>query len=203
MEPFNILTALAVPLAESNVDTDQICPARYIKTLIGPTNDQALFHDRRFDGNGTPKTDFIFNDPRYEGARIIVGQRNFGVGSSREAAVFALQSRGFRAVIAENFGDIFANNCFKNGVLPVRLSAAETSRLRDSITANTGTPMVIDLPGQKITGPDGAEYEFSVGALSKMCLLEGLDDLSLTERYLDDITAFEQDYWSSLPWVRS
>ncbi|NQV56672.1 MAG: 3-isopropylmalate dehydratase small subunit [Rhodospirillales bacterium] len=203
MEPFNILTAPAMPMAESNVDTDQICPARYIKTLIGPTNDQALFHDRRFDEAGTPKADFVFNDPRYKDAQIIVGQRNFGVGSSREAAVFALQSCGFRAIIAESFGDIFANNCFKNGVLPIKLETEESSRLQDSVVAHAGVPLVIDLPAQKIIGPDGAEYEFSIGALHKMCLLEGLDDLSLTERYLNDITAFEEDYWAALPWLRS
>ncbi len=202
MEPFITFTSPALPYPGSNVDTDQICPARYIKTLVGPVNDQALFHDLRFDGDGAPVAEFILNDPRYERAGILIGERNFGVGSSREAAVFALQSCGFRAVIAESFGDIFANNCFKNGVLPIKLAAEENTRLRDSVAAKAGAPMVIDLSNQKIIGPDGAEYEFAVGALRKMCLLEGLDDLALTERYLDDIDAFEKGYWSDLPWIK-
>lgn len=201
MEKFETLTAIAAPMDEANIDTDQICPARFIKTLTTPSNDQALFHDRRFADDGAPKPDFILNDADYADAEIIVAQRNFGVGSSRQAAVFALQAAGIRAVIAESFGDIFYNNALKAGLLTVRLDPGETKALRDSLPSHNGSPSVIDLAGQAITGPDGRTYDFEIGALRKRCLLEGLDDLTLTEGYLPEIESFEENYQAARPWL--
>ena len=202
MEPFQVLQAVAVPLDESNVDTDQICPARMIRAFAQPgPHDQVFLHDRRFAEDGTAKREFILNQPAYAGARIIVAQRNFGVGSSREAAVMALTAAGFRCVIAESFGDIFVNNCFKNGVLPVQLPAEEVNALRATLHHHAGAQFTVDLPQQQIIGPDGLRHEFAIGALRKRCLLAGQDDLSLTESYADAIAAFERGYRAELPWL--
>jgi 3-isopropylmalate/(R)-2-methylmalate dehydratase small subunit len=203
MERFEVLTAVAVPFEESNVDTDQICPARLIRTLVGKGSERVFFHDRRFERDGSPKPDFIFNDPTYASARIIIANRNFGVGSSREAAVFALVSAGYRAVVAESFGDIFVANCFKNGVLPVRLAADVLAALRNSLRQQPGASVTIDLPAQTVTGPDGDAHAFEIGALRKRCLVEGLDDLTLTEGYLTEIESFEHAYYSDLPWLQA
>jgi 3-isopropylmalate/(R)-2-methylmalate dehydratase small subunit len=202
MEPFEILDAVAVPLEESNVDTDQICPARLIRAFAQPgAHDDVFLHDRRFDSAGEPRADFILNRPTYAGARILVAQRNFGVGSSREAAVLALKAAGFRCVIAESFGDIFVNNCFQNGVLTVRLDAAEANALRAALHAAPGSRVVVDLPRQTVTGPGGRTAGFAIGALRKRCLLAGLDDLSLTESYGRELAAFEETYRAELPWL--
>lgn len=201
MEQFNTVTAVAVPFEESNVDTDQICPARLIRTLVGHGSDRVLFHDRRFNQDESAKPDFIFNNPIYEGARIIVANRNFGIGSSREAAVFAVMSAGYRAIIAESFGDIFASNCFRNGILTVRLAADALSALRGSLQRQPRASVTIDLPKQTIIAPDGERYAFAIGALRKRCLTEGLDDLALTERYGSEIEAFERNYKAELPWL--
>lgn len=202
MEPFAILEAVAVPLDESNVDTDQICPARLIRVFAQPgTHADVFLHDRRFEEDGTPRAGFILNRPEYRGARIIVARRNFGVGSSREGAVFALMAAGFRCVVAESFGDIFVNNCFQNGVLPVRLPAAELDALRDALHRAPGTTIRVDLPRQHVTGPDGRTCAFTIGALRKHCLLAGLDDLSLTELHAEEFAAFERTYRAELPWL--
>ena len=202
MEPFRILQAVAVPLDESNVDTDQICPARMIRVFAQPgPHDDVLLHDRRFSEDGTRNADFILNRPLYAGAQIIVAQRNFGVGSSREAAVMALQAAGFRCVIADSFGDIFVNNCFKNGVLPVQLPAAQVDALRAGLHRNPGAAVTVDLERQQVTGPDGQVHGFPIGLLRKRCLLAGQDDLSITESYSDTIRAFERLYFAELPWL--
>jgi 3-isopropylmalate/(R)-2-methylmalate dehydratase small subunit len=203
MERFELLQAVAVPLDESNIDTDQICPARMIRVFAQPgRHDDVFLHDRRFADDGTVKPEFIFNQSTYSGAQIIVAQRNFGVGSSREAAVMALVAAGFRAVVAESFGDIFVGNCFKNGVLPIQLAAGEVDALRASLHRHIGQQVTIDLPQQRVTGPDGSGYEFAIGALRKRCLLAGQDDLSLTGCYSDAIAAFERAYHAGLPWLR-
>ncbi|HWP12100.1 MAG TPA: 3-isopropylmalate dehydratase small subunit [Ramlibacter sp.] len=202
MESFRILRAVAVPLDESNVDTDQICPARMIRVFGQPgRHDDVFMHDRRFAEDGTQKAEFVLNQPVYAQAQIIVAQRNFGVGSSREAAVMALRAAGFRAVVAESFGDIFLNNCFKNGVLPVQLRTDEVDALRASLHDHAGAMLTIDLGRQQVTGPEGRGYGFAIGALRKRCLLAGQDDLSLTESYLDAIGAFERRYRAELPWL--
>ncbi len=202
MEPFVRLTAVAVPWDESNVDTDQICPARLIRAFAEPGRHERVFmHDRRFAPDGTPRPECVFNRPEYASAEIIVAQRNFGVGSSREAAVLALRAAGFRAVVAESFGDIFVGNCFKNGVLPVRLPAAEVDALRTCLLGRPGAQVAIDLERQTVTGPDGATRAFAIGALRKRCLLAGLDDVSLTEGYSAAIDAFERAYREEQPWL--
>jgi len=202
MEPFEILEALAVPLDESNVDTDQICPARLIRAFAQPgTHEDVFMHDRRFKEDGRPRAGFVLNRPEYRGARIIVAQRNFGVGSSREGAVFALKAAGFRCAIAESFGDIFVNNCFQNGVLPVRLPAVEVDALRDALHRAPGAGIRVDLPRQQVTGPDGRTFAFTIGALRKRCLLAGLDDLSLTASYAEELASFERTYRAELPWL--
>ena len=203
MERFELLKAVAVPLDESNVDTDQICPARFIRAFGQPGRHEHVFlHDRRFAEDGALKPGFVLNQSAYAGAQIIVAQRNFGVGSSREAAVMALLAAGFRAAIAESFGDIFVNNCFKNGVLALRLRADEVDALRASLHRQGGAQVEIDLARQTVTGPDGSTYAFAIGALRKRCLLAGLDDLSLTQAYSDAIDAFERAYRAELPWLK-
>jgi 3-isopropylmalate/(R)-2-methylmalate dehydratase small subunit len=203
MERFELLQAVAVPLDESNIDTDQICPARMIRVFAQPgRHDDVFLHDRRFAQDGTAKPEFVFNQSVYAGAQIVVAQRNFGVGSSREAAVMALSAAGFRAVIAESFGDIFAGNCFKNGLLPVQLAAEAVDELRASLHRYIGAQVTVDLPRQQVTGPDGRSYQFAIGALRKRCLLAGQDDLSLTECYSDLIDTFECAYHAELPWLR-
>jgi 3-isopropylmalate/(R)-2-methylmalate dehydratase small subunit len=204
MEPFNRLEGIAVPLDESNVDTDQICPARMIRVFAQPgRHDEVFLHDRRFASDGTAIPEFVLNQPTYAGAQILVAQRNFGVGSSREAAVMALTAAGFRCVVAESFGDIFVNNCFKNGVLPVQLPAEEVDAVRTSLQRHPGAKVMIDLPRQQIIDPDGRSYGFAIGALRKRCLLAGQDDVSLTESYADAIDAFERAYRAELPWLTS
>lgn len=202
MEPFQILDAVAVPLDESNVDTDQICPARLIRVFAQPgAHTDVFLHDRRFQEDGRPRADFVFNRPEYATARIIVAQRNFGVGSSREAAVLALKAAGFCCVIAESFGDIFVNNCFQNGVLPVQLPAAQVDGLRAVLQRAPGAAVRVDLHQQQVTGPDGRVSAFAIGALRKQCLLDGLDDLSLTESHAQELASFERAYRAELPWL--
>ena len=202
MAPFELLKAVAVPLDESNVDTDQICPARLIRVFAEPgRHDDVFMHDRRFAEDGSARPTFILNRPVYAGARIIVARRNFGVGSSREAAVMAMSAAGFRAVVAESFGDIFVNNCLKNGLLPVQLAAPEVDALRESLHREVGAIVTIDLVAQTVTGPEGRSIAFAIGALRKRCLLAGLDDLSLTERHRDSIDDFERAYRAELPWL--
>ncbi|MBL8289214.1 MAG: 3-isopropylmalate dehydratase small subunit [Rubrivivax sp.] len=201
MEAFQVFDAVAVPLDESNVDTDQICPARLIRSFAEPgPHDHVFLHDRRHGADGR-KLGFVLDQPAYAGARILVAQRNFGVGSSREAAVFALVAFGLRAVIAESFGDIFVGNCLQNGVLPVALPAAAVDALRASVQRTPGAHIVIDLPRQTATGPDGRAHPFAIGARRKRCLLEGLTDLELTERQRDAIDAFERAHRERSPWL--
>ncbi len=202
MEAFDVLDAVAVPLDESNVDTDQICPARLIRVFAQPGSHEDVFlHDRRFGADGAPLPGFVLNRPEYAGAGILVAQRNFGVGSSREAAVFALRAAGFRCVIAESFGDIFFNNCFQNGVLPVKLPAADVEALRAALQRTPGARVRVDLPQQRVTGPDGRGSSFAIGGLRKRCLLAGLDDLSLTGSHAQELEAFERAYRAELPWL--
>ncbi|MFO1287759.1 MAG: 3-isopropylmalate dehydratase small subunit [Rubrivivax sp.] len=201
MEAFQVLDAVAVPLDESNVDTDQICPARLIRSFAetGP-HDHVFLHDRRHGADGR-KVGFVLDQPAYAGARILVAQRNFGVGSSREAAVFALVAFGLRAVVAESFGDIFVGNCLQNGVLPVALPAEAVDALRAGLHRAPGAHVAIDLPRQTVTGPDGNAHPFTIGARRKRCLLEGVDDLALTERQRDAIDAFEHKHRERSPWL--
>ena len=190
MDAFTTLTAVAVPLDQANVDTDQIIPARYLGL---PREQQvpAMFHDLRFDTEGAPRPDFVLNQPAYASARIIVSDRNFGCGSSRENAVSVMVDNGFRAFIAPSFGDIFFNNCFQNGVLPIRLPDARVAVLRRLLHESPGASISVDLANQRVTGPDGQSDVFEIDSFRKDCLLQGVDEVSLTMTYAPDIARFE------------
>ncbi len=203
MERFSTLTGIAVPLDEANLDTNQLCPTRFNKVPRGPRFAQILLHDRRFNADGTEKPDYILNQEPYRHAVIAVAGRNFGVGSSRETAVFGLIGFGIRSVIAPNFGDIFFNNSLKNGMLPVRLPAATVEALMRQLLAQRGAKMTVDLPNQSVTGPDGTQYRFEIEPLSKLRLIRGLDEIAHTQEYGDAIRRFEQSHAKSFPWLVS
>jgi 3-isopropylmalate/(R)-2-methylmalate dehydratase small subunit len=201
MKPFVTLTAVAVPFDSVNMDTDQILPARYLRKPRGPDYHTYLFHDLRYREDGGERDDFILNQQPYRQARIIVGNRNFGCGSSREAAVFALDANDIRAVIAPSFGDIFHNNCFKNGVLPIRLDEGICASLRAQLHENPGGEMIVDLDARRITAPNGAAHDFEVSDFRRRCLMEGLDDIGLTLEHETEIDAFEADYRREMSWL--
>jgi 3-isopropylmalate/(R)-2-methylmalate dehydratase small subunit len=203
MEPFRTLDAIAVPLDEAHIDTNQICPTRFNKVPRGPGYERILMHDRRFDFDGIEKADFILNREPYRNARIIVAERNFGCGSSRESAVYALHAFGIRSIIAPTFGDIFTSNCFKNGLLPIRLPEETVSDLRRQLHASVGATVTVDLAAQCVAGPDGQRHAFDIHPLTKRCLLEGLDDISLTLQYQAQFEAFEAQYRPQVPWLFS
>jgi len=175
MEAFTTLTAVAAPIDLPNVDTDRIIPARFLRRSRGPGFEQWLFHDVRFNDDGSERPDFILNQPPFRPARILVAAENFACGSSREAAVWALVAYGFRAFIAPSFGDIFAQNCGKNGALAIVLAAETVAGLRRWLHERPGARMTVDLPSQTVTGPDGARHGFPVDAFLKECLLRGQD----------------------------
>ena len=200
MDAFTTLTAVAVPLDQANVDTDQIIPARY----LGLPRDQqvpAMFHDLRFDTEGAPRPDFVLNQPAFAAAQIIVSDRNFGCGSSRENAVSVMVDNGFRVFIAPSFGDIFFNNCFQNGVLPIRLSAERVAVLRRLLREAPGATISVDLASQRVTGPDGQSDVFEIDSFRKDCLLKGVDEVSLTMTYEQDIARFEARQKEERDWL--
>jgi len=201
MRKFTSLTAVAAPIDAINLDTDQLIPARFIRKPRDDDYHVYLFHDLRFDDSGAERPEFVLNRAPYRDARIIVGARNFGCGSSREAAVFALDANDFRAVVAPSYGDIFFNNCFKNGVLPVVLDEAVVDRLRAGLRDAPGARLTIDLETQTVTGPDGARHPFDVDPFRKHCLVNGLDDIALTLEHEAEIDAFEADYRREMSWL--
>ena len=202
MEPFVSLTAVAAPYERDNVDTDQIIPARF---LLKRRTDEAystyLFHDLRFNPDGTEKPDFVLNQPPYRSAKIFVGNANFGGGSSREAAAIAFQTYGTRCVIAVSFGDIFYNNCIKNGILPIGLPAARVESLRKQLHVSPGATLTVDLPAQTVTDVEGSSHAFEIDAFSKTCLEEGLSQIKLTLRHKQAIDAFEARYRETVTWL--
>lgn len=201
MEPFSVLSGIAVPLNETNLDTNQLCPSRFNKVPKGPRFAQILLHDRRFNADGSEKPDYILNQEPYRRAVIAVGRRNFGVGSSRETAVFGLIGFGIRSVIAPNFGDIFFGNSLKNGLLPVRLPAPIVETLMRQLLEQRGAQITVDLPNQAVTGPDGTIHRFDVEPLSKHRLLKGLDEIAHTQEYTGAIRRFEDAQQTSFPWL--
>ena len=201
MEPFSTLSGIAVPLDEANLDTNQLCPTRFNKVPRGPRFAQILLHDRRFNADGSEKADYILNQEPYRHAVIAVAGRNFGVGSSRETAVFGLIGFGIRSVIAPNFGDIFFNNSLKNGLLPVRLPATTVDALMRQLLDRRGAHLKVDLPNQEVTGPDGSVHHFEIERLSKQRLLRGLDEISHTLKYGDTIKHFEDNHKKTFPWL--
>ncbi len=200
MEPFVTLTAVAVPVDLANVDTDQIIPARYLG-LSRREQVEGMFHDLRCDASGQPRAGFALNRPEYAGARILVADRNFGCGSSRENAVTVMLDNGFRAFIAPSFGDIFYNNCFQNGCLPIRLPDARVDALRDALRASPGAQITVDLASQTVRGPDGSVDRFEIDSFRKDCLLQGADAIDLTMSHEKEIEAFEQRQRAEMDWL--
>ncbi len=190
-EPFTTLTAVAAPLDLPNVDTDQIMPARFMRRPRDERYASYGFHDLRFTPEGAPRPDFPLNIPPWNQAGILVASRNFGVGSSREAAVYALLALGFRCVVASSFGDIFFNNSLKNGLLPVKLPEEAVTLLREAATVNPGLHVTVSLEEQKITSPGGFAHGFVIPPFARECLLRGLDEIGLTMTLMPDIEAFE------------
>jgi len=201
MKSFTRLTATALPIDTLNMDTDQLIPTRLIRKPLDDNYHTYLFSDLRFNQDGSERPNFIYNHDPYRKARIIVGNRNFGCGSSREAAVFALVACDFYAVVAPSFGDIFFNNCFKNGVLPVRLDEETVARLRGQLKDRPGAEMTVDLEKLEIVGPDGTGYRFEVDPFRRHCLLNGLDDIQLTLGHETEIAAFEDSYRREMSWL--
>ncbi len=201
MEPFVRLEAVAVPLGMPNIDTDQIIPARFLWRKRRDGWGHLLLHDLRFTDAGAPKPDFVLNRNAYRDARIVVAERNFGCGSSREHAVWALYDYGIRAVVAPSFGDIFFNNCFQNGLLPVVLPAGRVAALRAILEQSPASHVAIDLEAQAVTGPDGAIDGFDIDPFRKECLLAGADDISFTLGHRDTIAEFENAYEGRVRWL--
>ena len=192
MDKFNQIKGIVVPIDRVNVDTDQLIPKQYLKLLERTGLGKYLFSDWRFNSDGTPKPDFVLNNPRYRGGRILLARQNFGSGSSREHAVWALKDYGFKALIAPSYADIFYNNCFKNGVLPIILSEAEVNQLFEEATSQEGYELEINLETQAIRKPEGQSLHFEIDPFKKKCLLEGLDDISLTLQHEKEIREYEQ-----------
>jgi 3-isopropylmalate/(R)-2-methylmalate dehydratase small subunit len=201
VEPFVHVSAVAAPLDLPNVDTDRIIPARFLRKPRSVGYGPFCFHDLRLRPDGTEDEEFVLNLPAFRDARILVAAENFGCGSSREGAVWALLGRGIRAVIAPSFGDIFHENCLRNGLLSVRLPAATVSGLREALRAAPGATVTIDLPLQRVTGPDGTEYRFEIDAFRKQALLEGLDEIGLTQSHAQEIGEFEARHAEAWPWA--
>ena len=191
MEPFKRFTGKVLPLNRANVDTDQIIPKQFLKRIEKTGFGRFLFVDWRFTPEGEPKPDFIMNDPAYEGSEILLTGSNFGCGSSREHAPWAIQQAGFRVVIAPSFADIFYNNCLKNGLLPVVLDKGTVNDLSARCEAEPGGALSVDLEGQTVTTAEGEAHHFDIDPFSKKCLLEGLDDIALTLQHESKIAAFE------------
>jgi len=201
IEKFVSLNAVGVPLDRGNVDTDAIIPARYLKTLKRTGLGAGLFFAWRYDAGGSSLPDFPLNRPEFRGGKVLVAGENFGCGSSREHAVWALMDFGFRAVIAPSFGDIFHNNCLKNGLLPVTLPAAEVRSLIDALLAAPGAKVAVDLPAQTVTGPGGDIHAFRIDPFAKKCLLEGLDEIALTLASAEEIARYERERKKATPWL--
>lgn len=207
MQAFTHLRALAVPLEGRNVDTDQIIPARFLKKNRDELYKNYLFHDLRFDEHGTPRADFILNRSLFSGAQILVADENFGCGSSREGAVYCLADYGIRAILAPSFGDIFFNNCLKNGLLPIRLDAKSLDAVRQALhnatDANPATREIsIDLAACTLKAPGlSSQQSFVMDSFWHECLLKGVDELALTLSYANDIANFEQHHRNSHPWL--
>ncbi len=210
MEKFITVTGLVAPIDRSNVDTDAIIPKQFLKSIKRSGFGPNLFDEWRYLDRGEPGMDnskrplnpeFVLNQPRYQGAQVLLGRDNFGCGSSREHAPWALEDYGFRAIIAPSFGDIFYNNCFKNGLLPIKLDVAIVDRLFQESATTAGYRLKIDLANQQVVTPSGETFGFEVDAFRKHCLLNGLDDIGLTLQHVDEIKAYETKRRVSAPWL--
>jgi 3-isopropylmalate/(R)-2-methylmalate dehydratase small subunit len=201
MDKFTVLEGVAAPLKVINVDTDMIIPKQYLKTIKRTGLGKGLFSEKRFNDDGSENPDFVLNKPAYRNAKILVAGDNFGCGSSREHAPWALLDFGIRCVISTSFGDIFYNNSFKNGILPIRVTQDELDRLFDDAERGANATLTIDLEKQEIRGPDGGAIKFEIDAHRKHCLLNGLDDIGLTMVKKDKIDTFESKANEERPWM--
>jgi len=212
MEKFETLKAIVAPIDRANVDTDAIIPKQFLKSIKRSGFGPNLFDEWRYLDHGEPgmdnsnrkiNPDFILNQPRYQGARILLARENFGCGSSREHAPWALEDYGFRVIIAPSFADIFFNNCFKNGILPIVLEARIVDEFFKEVEANDGYELTINLEQQVIIKPDGNEISFEVDEFRKHCLINGLDDIGLTLQHVEEIKAYEAKRKQTAPWLFS
>ena len=201
MQPFTKLTGVAAPLKVVNVDTDMIIPKQYLKTIKRTGLGSALFSEMRYNEDGSENPGFVLNKPAYRKAEILVAGDNFGCGSSREHAPWALLDFGIRCVISTSFADIFYNNTFKNGILPIKVSQAELDKLFDDAERGANATLTIDLEAQEIRGPDGGKVGFEIDPFRKHCLLNGLDSIGLTMEKVKRIDAFEQGKAAETPWL--
>ena len=201
MDKFTKLRAVAAPLPMVNVDTDKIIPKQFLKTIKRTGLSKGLFYELRFDEAGRPKAGFVLDQPAYREAKILVAGANFGCGSSREHAPWALLDFGIRCVIAPSFADIFYNNCFKNGILPIALPQEQVDLLMDDAERGSNAVVSVDLESQTITGPDGGELHFEIDPFRRHCLLNGLDDIALTLEKQAAIDSFEDGQRISQPWL--
>lgn len=210
MDKFTVHKGLVAPLDRANVDTDAIIPKQFLKSIKRTGFGPNLFDEWRYLDVGQPgqdnskrplNPDFVLNQPRYQGASILLARNNFGCGSSREHAPWALTQYGFRAVIAPSFADIFFNNCYKNGLLPVALSEAQVEQLFNETYAFTGYEVTIDLDRQVVITPSGTAFEFDIAPFRKYCMLNGFDDIGLTLRHADKIKAYEAERVAKMPWL--
>lgn len=201
MEKFTQITGVAAPLDMINVDTDAIIPKQYLKTIARSGLGKALFSELRYNEDGSEKENFILNKPAYRNAKILIAGENFGCGSSREHAPWALQDFGIQCVIAPSFADIFHNNCFKNGMLPIALPQEDIDKLMDDASRGANATITVDLEKQEITGPDGGVIKFRIDPFRRHCLLNGLDDIGLTLQKKDRIDAYEDKLAAERPWI--
>ena len=210
MQAFTVHQGLVAPMDRENVDTDAIIPKQFLKSIARSGFGPNLFDEWRYLDKGEPgqdpasrrpNPDFVLNQPRYQGASVLLARENFGCGSSREHAPWAIEQYGFRALIAPSYADIFFNNCFKNGLLPIALPAPVVDRLFDEVAAFAGYALIVDLPRQVVVKPDGSEIAFDVQPFRKQCLVNGWDDIGLTLRHADKIRAFEAERLARRPWL--
>lgn len=210
MQAFTVHKGLVAPLDRENVDTDAIIPKQFLKSIQRTGFGPNLFDEWRYLDRGEPgqdpaqrkpNPDFVLNQPRYRGASILLARKNFGCGSSREHAPWALEQYGFRAIIAPSYADIFFSNCYKNGLLPIVLTELQVSQLFDEVAAFSGYQLTVDLQRQVVVKPDGAELPFEIAPFRKYCLLGGFDDIGLTLRHADKIRAFEAERLMKKPWL--
>ncbi|MBO7857854.1 3-isopropylmalate dehydratase small subunit [Burkholderia pseudomallei] len=210
MEKFNVHTGVVAPLDRENVDTDAIIPKQFLKSIKRTGFGPNAFDEWRYLDHGEPgqdnskrplNPDFVLNQPRYQGASVLLARKNFGCGSSREHAPWALQQYGFRVIVAPSFADIFFNNCYKNGLLPIVLTEQQVDHLFNDTYAFNGYQLTIDLDAQVVRAPDGREYPFEITAFRKYCLLNGFDDIGLTLRHADKIRQFEAERLAKQPWL--
>jgi len=201
MEKFTTLTGVAAPMDMINIDTDMVIPKQFLTTIERSGLGKGLFFEMRYDADGNDNPDFVLNQPAYKDASILIAGDNFGCGSSREHAPWALLDYGFRCVIATSFADIFYNNCFKNGILAIKLPREDVEKLLEDAERGANATITIDLESQTITGPDGGEIKFDLDEFKKHCLFNGLDDIGLTLGHENKIKVFEEGRKATQPWL--